>query len=311
MTTPQPDLLTATAILKDSGKPPIEYSMLMNNIRRGQRMFEKFQMTPEVAKAILAHHNTNNRPMRAKHLTDLSREMRDGRWRLTGEAIIFGKDLRLLNGQHRLTAVVNSGVTIVTDIRAGIEEDTFAVIDRGKVRDAGDVLSIAGMPNPTRLGRAIRWAYTFEQGAIANRGGNLTPEEVLELAEDRYPTMSKFLSAGQAIYKLGDQQEGMVSGFLFIINRANHSKAVEFSEAWRSNQWGGKYGAIGTMHKALGQMKARFHRPMPMHRAYMLVTCWNHFLRGRTGTLKSYIEWDGKTMPALKTRGYAHESIED
>lgn len=48
-------------------------------------------------------------------------EMQDGKWKLNGKTICFDRTGRLLNGQHRLSAVVRSGVSLTTVVVRGLD----------------------------------------------------------------------------------------------------------------------------------------------------------------------------------------------
>jgi len=112
-------------------------------------------ITPEVAKALLEN-NTNNRSITQGHLALIKSEILSGKWQYNGQPIIIGESGRLLDGQHRLTAVVETGIPIDTFIMRGINEDAFVTIDTGKVRGGSDVLSIAGSKHGSHVASAIR-----------------------------------------------------------------------------------------------------------------------------------------------------------
>lgn len=69
-------------------------------------------ITPDIAKTMLGE-NVNNRRISHDNVNMFAREMRNGEWRFNGEAIKFSKDGRLLDGQHRLLAVI-AALTIKT-----------------------------------------------------------------------------------------------------------------------------------------------------------------------------------------------------
>ena len=68
-------------------------------------------LTPALAAEWL-NSNTCNRPLSTLRASRYARDMKAGDWRFNGETISFTADGRLVDGQHRLTAVVESGVTI-------------------------------------------------------------------------------------------------------------------------------------------------------------------------------------------------------
>jgi hypothetical protein len=66
-----------------------------------------------------------------------------GEWLLTHQGIAFAPDGRLLDGQHRLMAIVKSGLPVQIQVSMGVQPDTFDVIDTGSVkRSASDVLHV-------------------------------------------------------------------------------------------------------------------------------------------------------------------------
>lgn len=105
------------------------------------------QITPELAKHLLATTNHDNRPLKPAHVKMLSTALKNDEWMLNGETIAFSKSGRLLDGQHRLTACVNTGKAFQTVIIKGIEDEAaFGKIDTGKPRSVTDLMSLQGLP---------------------------------------------------------------------------------------------------------------------------------------------------------------------
>src|SRR5262245_63514371 len=69
-------------------------------------------VTPELASNWLSECNTHNRKLVEAHVERLAREMKADRWKLTHQGIAFSTKHVLLDGQHRLWAVVMSEKTI-------------------------------------------------------------------------------------------------------------------------------------------------------------------------------------------------------
>jgi len=112
---------------------------------------EVIEITPELAKDLLKR-NVNNRSLSQKKLKIYVEDMKNGKWVLNGETIQFNKKGELINGQHRLTAVILSGVTIQVLIVTGVEDDrAFATIDQGLMRGAHTVLQLKGVKNAKRM----------------------------------------------------------------------------------------------------------------------------------------------------------------
>lgn len=77
-------------------------------------------INPSEAEAYLKN-NAMHRKIKQKKVDAYMKEMVDGKWRLNGKALIFDSNGRLLNGQHRLSAVVQSGTTLTTLVVRGVD----------------------------------------------------------------------------------------------------------------------------------------------------------------------------------------------
>lgn len=98
-------------------------------------------ITPAIARAYLAS-NQSNRKVTVTNVKDLAAAIRRGEWRLTHQGIAFSCTGRLLDGQHRLLAVVEAGQPITTVVSRGLPEETFMALDIGKKRSYADVLGM-------------------------------------------------------------------------------------------------------------------------------------------------------------------------
>ena len=88
-------------------------------------------ITPEIAKTMLGE-NVNNRRISRDNVNLFAREIRNGEWRFNGEAIKFGKDGRLLDGQHRLLAVIAADKPLTTLVIRGLEDETQQTMHLGR-----------------------------------------------------------------------------------------------------------------------------------------------------------------------------------
>lgn len=113
-------------------------------------------ITPTTA-ATWLRANTRNRPINQNHVARLSSMMAAGRWRLTGEAIVFSASGVLMDGQHRLHACIASGATIQSMVVRGTDEDAVNFIDATRQpRQGKDALALAGYSDGKGLSGAVR-----------------------------------------------------------------------------------------------------------------------------------------------------------
>lgn len=98
-------------------------------------------ITPAIASRWLGC-NVDNRKLPVGNMKFIAREMEAGEFKTTHQAIAFTGTRqspgRLLDGQTRLTAIEQSGVSVKMWVFWGCSEDSFDVIDSGKVRSFAD-----------------------------------------------------------------------------------------------------------------------------------------------------------------------------
>jgi hypothetical protein len=107
-------------------------------------------ITPAWASMILEQRNANNRALSIPHVENLTREIKSGRWKVNGDTICLNGD-RLIDGQHRLTAVIEANMSIQCWVIDGLPSDVFDTKDIGKRRTAADTLSVLGENQTVRL----------------------------------------------------------------------------------------------------------------------------------------------------------------
>lgn len=134
------------------------------------------QIHPAQAQKYLEH-NLNNRRLREGAVRRFAREMECGRWYLHHQGIAFNDAGQLIDGQHRLKAIILSGKTIEMNVTRGIRDNgTVAAhfIDIGNVRSIGDQLSITtGMKNANNIVAAARIIgdICYADGGKFSQGG--------------------------------------------------------------------------------------------------------------------------------------------
>lgn len=103
--------------------------------------FTLTEITPEVAAEMLLHNEGNRRKSRTD-IANLAKDMSDGHFRLTHQAIAFDRSGNLIDGQHRLEAVVKSGVTVWMYVARYRELTTAKAlpVDIGRKRTAAQIL---------------------------------------------------------------------------------------------------------------------------------------------------------------------------
>lgn len=140
---------------------------------------EMTKITPADAERMLQL-NTGNRPVNKQHVAVLAREMKLGRWKVNGDTICMN-GTRLIDGQHRLMAVVESGCTIETLLVEGVESDVFDTKDVGRRRSTSDTLAVRGEVETKKLAAALIVVDRYMTGRMMQcvRYTNTEVEELL------------------------------------------------------------------------------------------------------------------------------------
>lgn len=113
------------------------------------------RITPALAEAYLQA-NTANRTMRTNHVYKLASDIKNGRWQINGSSIVFNGDGTLLDGQHRLAAIVHAGEPVDVLVVRGVAKSAMPTIDANISRKASDVAHLAGFTNTHVLTGAVR-----------------------------------------------------------------------------------------------------------------------------------------------------------
>lgn len=97
--------------------------------------------------------NTHNRTVRQSVVEKYARDMKAGNWHLTHQGILFDWNDVLIDGQHRLWAIIESQSTIEMVVTYGADPTSQEFIDGGEMRQARDVLALRGEKvNPLMVG---------------------------------------------------------------------------------------------------------------------------------------------------------------
>ena len=126
--------------------------------------------------------NTGNRRIRPSHVRHLAKQMEMGRWMLSPEPIVFTPN-RLLDGQHRLSAVLMSGCTIEASVALVQNEDVFRVLDQGVNRNNSDLMGI-----PSTVLQPLQWLLKHSVNGL--RKGKIVIDDIERIKNENIFTLS-------------------------------------------------------------------------------------------------------------------------
>lgn len=254
---------------------------------------------PREAQKILGN-NTHNRNVRAHHVDHLAAVMTEGGWSEdNGETIKIGADGVLLDGQHRLLAIVRSGVELDMLVVRGLEPFTQESLDRGARRTFGDVLKLRGESMPNDLAATLRLVVVWESGvrsAILFVGGGAqhlpSDRQMLDLL-DRRPDLRECTADAKRLSREIPVLTGRVLSLLLYLTRDLDSDDSDFffdRLASQSNVGEGE--PIYELHHALRRRESSLGGSGAATSMYyalaIAVKAWNAYRLGATVSLLKF-----------------------
>lgn len=194
---------------------------------------EVVSVTPAMAETWLVL-NRHNRIIRPGDVDKYARDMAAGAWKLNGEAVKFsrGPNRVILDGQHRLLAIVQSGVTVDILVIEGLEPQTQDTMDSGVKRTAADVLSLSGERNASILAGIARRVFIWERSGHKSVQTTFTPttnNEVISTLH-AFPDIRTAAEFTTSIGRGVEMAPSMLGFCFWVLSRINAAHAATFFE---------------------------------------------------------------------------------
>ncbi|KEP72895.1 hypothetical protein HR12_39315, partial [Microbacterium sp. SUBG005] len=114
--------------------------------------------------------------MKKSRINGYVRDIQSDNWVLTGEAIKFDVNGRLIDGQNRCHAIVAAGIGAWVLVVRGISEEALVVLDSGSARNTGDMLIVTGLAEKADakdVGAISRLYVAWKGGDVRHAASNL------------------------------------------------------------------------------------------------------------------------------------------
>lgn len=121
-----------------------------------------FEITVERAIALLER-NTGNRNVRKLQVGKIREDIRAKRWEMNGESLVISREGLLNDGQHRLRAIIEAGVTVRAVVVFGVTRESRRTLDLGANRGPEDVLHFLGHHYASTTASVARLALAFDK----------------------------------------------------------------------------------------------------------------------------------------------------
>jgi len=190
-------------------------------------------VTPAMARAWLDQNRDDNRKVSLANVRKLAHAMKSGEWMINGETIKFDTKGRLLDGQHRLFAVLEADVSVYMEVRYGLDERAMYTIDTGKKRTMANAVQMAGHKNSSLVAGAINVILGYlnddlEQTVSAVKR-SATNIEAVEFAE-MHPELAGLATKVEGLKLRSIGPPAMILGFFWIFSQRDSDMAHIFME---------------------------------------------------------------------------------
>lgn len=253
-------------------------------------------ISPKQAQEWLSR-NDINRPPKESLILYLSKQMDKGLWRLNGETIIISKSGRLLDGQHRLHAVIKSGKTIKSNVCFDVSEDTFDSIDTGRQRSGGDVLSIRGIDNSIRKSSIIRAILLYKRGNMRAFGWQLgsgvskkvkdstsiSNHDILEYMEKNSQSIEEIYQFSVTLWqKVKIISLTQLAIFYYLFSQLDKDKAQNFLNKLILGENISHGDIIGICRRRIENNSHSVKKLPPITITAYIIKTWNAYVLGKT-----------------------------
>lgn len=141
---------------------PVEFAV--PDVGRVTVEFRHF--APAEALSTVEEHNPKNRKVKVGWWKPIARDILADKWSFTGQPIIFGRSGNLLDGQHRLKAIGESGKGQWLVVVRGVPESALHAIDANNSRSNAVRLTLVDRPQPSKLISVANQIHKWDGNAI-------------------------------------------------------------------------------------------------------------------------------------------------
>ena len=200
-------------------------------------------VTPEMAREWLTKNMSSNRPVLRSTVHGYARMMRTGGWKLTHQGIAFDQNGELIDGQHRLHAVIEANVPVEMNVTYDVERKPGEVftIDMGRKRTYANVAQMSGILDPVYR-YCGSYVSTYIKHKLPGRR-KADPAEIMDYIDRHYEDIKKLYEWCSSSTHAHGARDGanrvpaiVAAAMLAAIYRGEDSDALrKFAQVYRTN----------------------------------------------------------------------------
>jgi len=241
-------------------------------------------MTPEKAKELLDI-NVRNRSINQRLVNRIAGDISRGKWQVNGETIKVSSTNKLLDGQHRLSAIIKSGMPCHLWVVEGLDDNCHATIDSGLPRGAHHTLQTESIQNASLLASAIALIKKIENKEIATskRASNIDILDDYRKDPEGLNAAARFITGRSWLKRYAGNS--VACACYYIASKLSKSQASEFFEKLASGAGLDEGSPILTCRNFMIKQRemrgiAEVGRQLKFQTYQVIAKCWNAYREG-------------------------------
>lgn len=254
------------------------------NTGDGAPSYEIVEITPQLAKEWL-NQNTHNRNLRQRVVNGYAADMLAGAWSENGQSINRSASGILLDGQHRLAAIVQSGVTVRMLVVNGLSGTTQETMDVGAKRTMADVLKLRGEPCPIVLAAALLRVHQWKAGyrkSLKGVGDSAPTHRQLLIVLDQHPEIRRSVEIADRVRKPVKLPGSVAALCHWLFVQIDQSDCAFFFARLTDGAGLMRDDPIYALRRALENLAGEKSRADDSYLTALVIKAWNAYRDGRS-----------------------------
>lgn len=251
-------------------------------------------ITPEEAQHIMDNKcpDFTNRGISPSHILEIIRQYQTKNWNTEVNPIIFDINDILIDGQHRLLALIKYGKPVSFLVKRGVSREGFKYLDQCKIRSAIDFGVIERKEDPRNCVPVFRWILNYNNTGvptcIPRAIDKLSEYEVMEWGYESHPEVVDSINIIKGIKNSILIPIRIANYMHYCFSRKDKERATSYMQSILDLSKNTQYETEGLtrakISKYISKARERHVGPRPLneHIMVLLVLGWNRISAGST-----------------------------
>lgn len=187
-------------------------------------------ISPDQARLYLENIFEGQRKVRGAQVAKLAHDIREGRFRLSPDCLVIAKG-KLANGQHRLHAVIESGMACEFIVMRTEDDQLYTIIDTGSKRTVADCF--VQSEHAKCAASIARFVVQYDRGMVTPLGDGgcavISRNDIVDYMAAHIEELTREAALCKGLYSLKPIMPVSLGGTLLHLgSRRNRQKAEEF-----------------------------------------------------------------------------------